>query len=81
MAPPSVLRLSPHIGPWGYTSTADPFAQAIETHRELMTVAGAERYFRQTGWLELYRRPESLAAQDRRLALSREYGIDNVKLG
>jgi threonine/homoserine/homoserine lactone efflux protein/glycine/D-amino acid oxidase-like deaminating enzyme len=56
------------------------FAQAIETHRELMTVAGAERYFRQTGWLELYARPESLAAQDRRLALSREYGIDNVKL-
>lgn len=56
------------------------FAQAVESHRELMTVAGAERYFRQTGWLELYRRPESLAAQDRRLALSRENGIDNVKL-
>jgi D-amino-acid dehydrogenase len=56
------------------------FAQAVETHRELMAVAGAERYFRQTGWIELYRSPESLAAQDRRLALSREYGIDNVKL-
>lgn len=56
------------------------FAQAVAAHRELATLAGAGRFFRQTGWLELYRRPESLAAQDRRLALSREFGIDNVKL-
>lgn len=56
------------------------FAQAVATHRELAALAGAERFFRQTGWLELYRRPESLAAQEPRLALSREFGIDNVKL-
>jgi D-amino-acid dehydrogenase len=56
------------------------FAQAVATHRELMTLAGAERYFRQDGWLELYRKPESLAAQDHRLKLSAEYGINNVKL-
>jgi D-amino-acid dehydrogenase len=56
------------------------FADAVGAHRELMKLAGAERYFRQDGWLELYRLPQSLAAQDRRLEMSKEFGIRNVKL-
>lgn len=56
------------------------FAEAVASHRELMALAGAERFFRQTGWLELYRSPRSLAEQDRRLALAAEYGIDSVKI-
>ncbi|QCK87993.1 FAD-binding oxidoreductase [Phreatobacter aquaticus] len=56
------------------------FAQAVAAHREFAGIAGAERYFRQTGWLEIYRKPESLAAQKRRLELSAEYGIDNQLL-
>lgn len=49
-------------------------AAARAAHRDLARIAGAERFFRQTGWLEIYRRPESLAAQAARLAWARALG-------
>lgn len=55
-------------------------AAAREAHRELARLAGAERHFRRSGWLELYRDPARLAAQAPRLAWSRELGLDNRRL-
>lgn len=55
-------------------------AEARNAHREQARIAGAERFFRQTGWLEIYRSEASLAAEERRLAWSRELGLDNRRL-
>ena len=42
--------------------------------------AGAERYFRRTGWLKLYRTDRGFAAQRRELQLAKDFGIANVAL-
>jgi D-amino-acid dehydrogenase len=55
-------------------------AAARDAHRELARLSGAEHLFRQTGWLEIYRSAASLAAEAKRLALSRELGLDNRRL-
>ncbi|QCI62872.1 NAD(P)/FAD-dependent oxidoreductase [Phreatobacter stygius] len=56
------------------------FAEAVGSHREFAKIAGAERFFRQDGWLELYRLQSSLDAQERRLKLAKEYGLNSTKL-
>ena len=55
-------------------------ARAVAEHQALSLEAGAERYFRRTGWLKLYRSDAGFAAQERELALAKEFGIANVAL-
>ena len=55
-------------------------ARAVAEHQALSLEAGAERYFRRTGWLKLYRSDAGFAAQARELALAKEFGIANVAL-
>jgi len=58
-----------------------PFmARAVAEHEALSQEAGAERYFRRTGWLKLYRSDRAFAAQARELDLAKEFGIANVAL-
>lgn len=56
------------------------FAEAVQSHRDFAKLAGAERYFRQDGWLELYRTQASLDGQARRQRLAREYGLRSTTL-
>lgn len=56
------------------------FAHAIPEHDTLGAEAGADRYFRRTGWLKLYRSDRSFAAQARELELASTLGITNVPL-
>lgn len=53
------------------------FAASVAAHRELATLAKAERFFRRDGWLKLFRSPRTLDGQARELALARELGLDN----
>ena len=55
-------------------------ARAVAEHQALSLEAGAERYFRRTGWLKLYRSDAGFAAQARELAVAKEFGIANVAL-
>src|SRR5689334_8139922 len=58
-----------------------PFmARAVAEHEVLSAEAGAERYFRRTGWLKLYRSDRGFAAQRRELQLAKDFGIANVTL-
>lgn len=58
-----------------------PFmARAVAEHEVLSAEAGAERYFRRTGWLKLYRSDNGFAAQRRELQLAKDFGIANVVL-
>src|SRR5690348_18197762 len=49
-------------------------ARAVAEHEALSAEAGAERYFRRTGWLKLYRSEHGFAAQQRELGLARVSG-------
>jgi D-amino-acid dehydrogenase len=55
-------------------------ARAIAEHEGLSEEAGAERFFRRTGWLKLYRTDHAFAAQQRELQLAKDFGIANVAL-
>jgi D-amino-acid dehydrogenase len=55
-------------------------ARAVAEHQALSLEAGAEHYFRRTGWLKLYRSDAGFAAQARELAVAKEFGIANVAL-
>ena len=55
-------------------------AGAVTEHEALAAEAGAEQYFRRTGWLKLYRSDASFAAQARELELAARYNIANVPL-
>jgi D-amino-acid dehydrogenase len=55
-------------------------ARAVGEHETLSGEAGAERYFRRTGWLKLYRSDRGFAAQQRELRLAKDFGIANVML-
>jgi D-amino-acid dehydrogenase len=56
------------------------FANAVAEHEALAAEAGADRYFRRSGWLKLYRGDRSFAAQTRELELASTLGIANVPL-
>src|SRR5262249_56966808 len=53
-------------------------ARAVAEHEALSAEAAAERYFRRTGWLKLYRTDRGFAAQRRELELAKDLGIANV---
>ena len=55
-------------------------ARAVAEHEALAAEAGAEKYFRRTGWLKLYRSDASFAAQARELELAAKFNIANVPL-
>ncbi len=55
-------------------------SRAVAEHEALAGEAGAERYFRRTGWLKLYRSDRAFAAQTGELELAKSFGIANVPL-
>src|ERR1700739_873461 len=89
------LSFLPKIAPWlaAFYAASQP-ARLVETarlmrplmaragaeHQALSAEAGAERYFRRTGWLKLYRSEHGFAAQQRELQLAKDFGIANVPL-
>jgi D-amino-acid dehydrogenase len=89
------LSFLPKIAPWlaAFYAASQPsrlietarlmrplMARAVAEHRALSAEAGAERYFRRTGWLKLYRSERGFAAQRRELDLAKDFGIANVTL-
>lgn len=89
------LSFLPRIAPWlaSFYAASQParlvetarlmrpfMARAVAEHELLSGEAGAERYFRRTGWLKLYRSDRSYAAQRRELQLAKDLGIANVVL-
>jgi D-amino-acid dehydrogenase len=51
------------------------FASALPEHEALMAEAGAEKYLRRNGWLKLFRKDESFAANARERDLAEKFGI------
>ncbi|WP_407050527.1 NAD(P)/FAD-dependent oxidoreductase [Methyloraptor flagellatus] len=49
--------------------------EGIAEHRLLSAEAGADRLFRETGWIRLYRTPQGFAGTKLLLALSDRYGV------
>src|SRR6201997_2897056 len=89
------LSFLPKIAPWlaAFYAASQParlvetarlmrplMARAVPEHEALSAEAGAERYFRRTGWLKLYRSERGFAAQQRELQLAKDFGIANVAL-
>jgi D-lysine oxidase len=89
------LSFLPKVAPWlaAFYAASQPsrlvetarrirplMARAVAEHEALSGEAGAERYFRRTGWLKLYRTDRGFAAQRRELQLAKDFGIANVAL-
>jgi D-amino-acid dehydrogenase len=55
-------------------------ARAAAEHEALAAESGADKYFRHTGWLKLYRSDAWFAAQARELELAARFDIANVPL-
>ena len=90
------LSFLPKVAPWlwAFYAASQPsrlaetvrlmrplMARAVAEHEALSAEAAAERYFRRTGWLKLYRTDRGFAAQRRELELAKDLGIANVALG
>ncbi len=89
------LSFLPQVAPWlaAFYAASQParlvetarlmrplMARAVAEHETLSAEAGADRYFRRTGWLKLYRSDRGFAAQQRELQLAKEFGIANTVL-
>ncbi len=89
------LAFLPRIAPWlaAFRAASRPaplletvqlmrplFAGAVAAHDALAAEAGAEHYYRRTGWLKLYRSDQSFSALARELDLAMSLGIANVAL-
>jgi D-amino-acid dehydrogenase len=89
------LTFLPKVAPWlwAFRAASQPqrlietaqivrplMSRAVAEHEALAAEAGAEKYFRHTGWLKLYRTDRSFAAQARELELAARLGIANVPL-
>jgi D-amino-acid dehydrogenase len=89
------LRFLPQVAPWlaSFYAASQParlietaklirplMSRAVAEHEALAAEAGAERYFRRTGWLKLYRSDRAFAAQTGELELAKSFGIANVPL-
>jgi D-amino-acid dehydrogenase len=89
------LSFLPKVAPWlmAFRAASHPerlletaqlmrplFANAVAEHEAFAAEAGADRYFRRSGWLKLYRGDRSFAAQTRELELASTLGIANVPL-
>lgn len=84
------LAFLPKVAPWllAFRAWSQPkrlietarvmrplFGRAIAEHEALMTEAGAAHLMRKTGWLKLYRRPETFAATAREREVAAQLGI------
>ena len=89
------LTFLPQVAPWlaSFYAASQParlietaklirplMSRAVAEHEALAGEAGAERYFRRTGWLKLYRSDRAFAAQTGELELAKSFGIANVPL-
>jgi D-amino-acid dehydrogenase len=89
------LSFLPIVAPWLWTFRAASrpqrlietaqlvrplMARAVVEHEMLAAESGAQKYFRHTGWLKLYRGDASFAAQARELELAARFNIANVPL-
>ena len=89
------LSFLPKVAPWlwAFYAASQPsrlaetarlmrplMARAVAEHEALSAAAAAERYFRRTGWVKLYRTDRGFAAQRRELELAKDLGIANVAL-
>ncbi len=89
------LTFLPEIAPWllAFRAYSRPaklletsqvmrplFARAVAEHEALAAEAAAEKHFRRTGWLKLYRTDRSFAGTLRERDLAKELGINNVAL-
>ncbi|MBS7537427.1 NAD(P)/FAD-dependent oxidoreductase [Ancylobacter lacus] len=54
-------------------------SHSIAEHDHLAALAGAEHYFREGGWLKLYRTPQGLDVERREFPLARQYGLTAVE--
>ena len=84
------LAFLPKIAPWllAFRAWSQPkrlietarvmrplFGRAVAEHEALMAEAGAAQLMRKTGWLKLYRRPETFAATAREREVAAQLGI------
>ena len=53
----------------------DALAATVDEHRALARLAGAEGYFREGGWLKIYRTEEGLEGEKREFPLARDFGL------
>jgi D-amino-acid dehydrogenase len=89
------LAFLPQVAPWllAFRTASRPerlietarlirplMAHAVSEHAALAAEAGAGRYFRQTGWLKLYRTDRAFEKVARELDLAAKFGIANVPL-
>ena len=89
------LSFLPKVAPWlfAFRTFSQParlletaqamrplFARAVGEHDALAAEAAAERYFRRSGWLKIYRTDRAFAALSRELELAAKLGIANVPL-
>src|SRR5262249_24279498 len=51
------------------------FARALAEHESLLAEAGAGRYLRKTGWLQIYRSDRAFEAPQREFAVAQEFGM------
>ena len=64
-----------------YAAANDPLCgHAVAEHRALAAAAGADSFFRETGWVRLYRTHAGLAAASTLHDLADEYGLAYQKL-
>lgn len=84
------LAFLPKVAPWllAFRAWSQPkrlietarvmrplFGRAVAEHEALMAEAGAAHLMRKTGWLKLYRRPETFAATAREREVAAQLGI------
>ncbi len=89
------LTFLPKIAPWlaAFRAASRPerliataramrplFARAVAEHEALAAEAAAEKYFRRTGWLKLYRSDRAFAGAKRELDVAAGFGIANVTM-
>ena len=64
-----------------YAAANDPLCRvAADEHRALIAEAGAERYFRESGWIRLYRTMKGAAGAKGLMDLSNRYGVPYERL-
>jgi len=56
-------------------------ARSIEEHDRLARASAAQHFFREGGWLKLYRTEEGLANERREFPLARQYGLSAREIG
>ncbi|MEP0232922.1 FAD-binding oxidoreductase [Roseibium sp.] len=81
---PWFRRFAQHSGAQGiqrYARTMAPLrALAVKEHRALSAVSNGERFYRKSGWLQVYRSEASFRADERERHYARIFGVDYREL-